>query len=293
VTKRALETRNLGIALAGYIILLAIQLAGYFTTHMVILLATIFEVVSSMLVVIFLLYAAMHSYKSADKVHMFGYGRTQNIASLAVSIIFITFMSIEVFRQSIPKFFQTPDAGLYQNSGMAFIIIIVSICIPIIVISFILKVKSRSATLKTQLISSFEDLFSYFAGLIGIVLVDRGFTLADPICSVIVGIIILVFGILLFKENANYLLGKAPNIKFIGEVETKALSVKGVLGVSNLTGEYVGSGVVHAGFDIEIARGTSIEEADKIAHEVQEKIAEETGCKYCTIHVHPSGKENS
>jgi divalent metal cation (Fe/Co/Zn/Cd) transporter len=108
----------------------------------------------------------------------------------------------------------------------------------------------------------------------------------------IVGIIILVFGILLFRENANYLLGKAPDIKFIGEIETKALFVKGVSGISNLTGEYVGPGVVHAVFYIEIARGTPVEEADKIAHEVQEKIAEETGCKYCTIHVHPAVREN-
>ncbi len=38
---------------------------------------------------------------------------------------------------------------------------------------------------------------------------------------------------------------------------------------------------------IEVERGLSIEEGDRIAHEVRDRIQEVTGCRYCTIHMDP------
>ena len=74
---------------------------------------------------------------------------------------------------------------------------------------------------------------------------------------------------------------------FLKKVESSAMSVVGVLGVHDLKAEFVGPNIVHAGFHIEVARGTSIEEADKIAEEIQTRVGEETGCQYCVIHVDP------
>ncbi len=61
-------------------------------------------------------------------------------------------------------------------------------------------------------------------------------------------------------------------------VESVARSVGGVLSVHDLRAEYVGPVVVHTGFHIEVARGTPIEEADRIAEEVGERVSRETGC---------------
>lgn len=66
------------------------------------------------------------------------------------------------------------------------------------------------------------------------------------------------------------------------------MSVKGVLGVHDLKAEYIGPNVVHTGFHIEVAKGTPIEEADRIAEEVQKKVSHETGCQHCVIHVDPA-----
>lgn len=72
-------------------------------------------------------------------------------------------------------------------------------------------------------------------------------------------------------------------------VELAAKSAKGVLGVHDLKAEYLGPNIVHAGFDIEIRKGTPIEEADRIADEVNKAVAKETGCQHCVIHVEPVG----
>lgn len=66
-----------------------------------------------------------------------------------------------------------------------------------------------------------------------------------------------------------------------------ANSVEGVLGVHDLKAEYVGPDIIHTGFHIEVAKGTSIEEADGIAEEVKSKVSLETGCQHCVVHVEP------
>jgi len=77
--------------------------------------------------------------------------------------------------------------------------------------------------------------------------------------------------------------------EFMEKVETTARSVEGVLGVLDLKAEYVEPNIIHTGFHIEIARGTPIEEADRIAHEVEARVSRETGCQHCVIHVDPVG----
>ncbi|RZN37191.1 MAG: hypothetical protein EFT35_06775 [Methanophagales archaeon ANME-1-THS] len=123
--------------------------------------------------------------------------------------------------------------------------------------------------------------------MIAVILVARGYYLADPFTSVILATIIALSGVYLFKGNVHYLVGKAPRREFMEKVEIKAKSVKGVLGVHDLIAEYGGPNIVHTGFHIEVAKGTPIEEADRIAEEVKERVSRETGCQHCVIHVDP------
>ncbi len=69
------------------------------------------------------------------------------------------------------------------------------------------------------------------------------------------------------------------------KIESTAKTVKSVLGVHDIKAEYVGPNIVHAGYHVKVAKGTPIEEANRIAHEVQEKVSQKTGCQHCIIHV--------
>ncbi|MEM4701765.1 MAG: cation diffusion facilitator family transporter, partial [Candidatus Bathyarchaeia archaeon] len=139
-----------------------------------------------------------------------------------------------------------------------------------------------------QAVALIKDEFSYIAALIALILVANGFYLADPLASTIVAAIIAFSGAYLFKDNIHYLVGKAPSRQFLEKVVSVAKSVEGVLGVHDLKAEYVGPEVIHASLHIEVAKGTPIEEADRIAEEVKEKVSRETSCQYCTIHVDPA-----
>jgi len=285
MTGHTAENRGIKIALIGYLILVALQLATYFLTNILVLLAQALEMLSDVLISTFLLLSAFWSRKPADELHMFGHGRAQNVAALVSATILISFMSLETFREAIPKFFQAPDASEFQNPNLALIVILVGMLVVAIPTIDILRVKARGASVKAQLVALLKDEFSYVAALIAVVLVAQGYFWADPLASTIVATVIAFSGVYLFKDNVHYLLGRAPGREFMEKVELTAKSVKGVLGIHDLRAEYVGPNVVHTGFHIEVAKGTPIEEADRIAEEVQERVSRETGCQHCVIHV--------
>jgi len=288
MTEHATETRGIKIALLGYSILVVLQLATYFLTNILVLLAQAFEMLSDVLVSSFLLLSAFWSRKPADEFHMFGHGRAQNVAALVSATILIFFMSLETFREAIPKFFQAPEASEFQGTNLALIVILVGMFVVAIPIIDISRVKTRGASVKAQLVALLKDEVSYVAAIMGIVLLAQGYLWADPLASIFVATVIALGGLYLFKDNVHYLVGRAPSRQFMEKVEAIAKSVKGVLGVHDLKAEYVGPDIVHTGFHIEVAKGTPIEEADRIAEEVKERVSLETDCQHCVIHVDPA-----
>jgi len=288
MTEHATETRGIKIALLGYLVLVALQLATYFMTNILVLLAQALEMLSDVLISTFLLLSASWSRKPADEFHMFGHGRAQNVAALVSATILISFMSLETFREAVPKLLQTPEAGEFQDTNLALIVILVGMFVVAIPTIDIMRVKARGASAKAQLVALLKDEVSYVAALIAVVLVAQGYLWADPLASTFVATVIAISGLYLFKDNVHYLVGRAPSRQFIEKVESTAKSVKGVLGIHDLKAEYVGPNIVHTGFHIEVARGTLIEEADRIAEEVKERVSRETGCQHCVIHVDPA-----
>jgi len=289
MTEHATETRGIKIALIGYMILVVLQLAAYFLTNILVLFAQALEMLSDVLISAFLLFSASWSRKPADEFHMFGHGRAQNVAALVSAIILIFFMSLETFREAIPKLSQA-EAGEFQDINLAVMVILIGMFVVAVPIIDILKVKARGASVKAQLVSLLKDEVSFIAGLIAVILVAQGYNLADPIASIFVAAVIAMGGVYLFKDNVHYLIGRAPDEEFVRKVETAAKSVNGVLGVHDLKAEYVGPDLVHVDFHIEVAKGTPIEEADRMSHEVDEKVSRETGCQHCVIHVDPANK---
>jgi len=282
------ETRGIKIALIGYSILVILQIATYFLTNVLVLFAQALEMLSDVLVSSFLLLSIYWSRKPADEFHMFGHGRAQNVAALVSATILIFFMSIETFREAIPKLFQAHETSEFQDTNLALIVILVGMFVIAIPTVDILRSKAKDASIKAQLVSLLKDEVSYIAALIAIVLVTQGYYLADPLASTFVAAVIALGGLYLFKDNVHYLVGRAPRKEFMEKVELMAKSVNGVLGVHDLRAEYVGPGIVHTGFHIEVAKGTAVEEADRIAHEVEERVSRETGCQHCVIHVDPA-----
>lgn len=197
-------------------------------------------------------------------------------------------MRLEAFREAIPKLFQTPETSEFQNTNLALIIIAVRVVVIAVPSVDILRVKTKGASLKAQIVALLKDEVSYVAAFIAVAIVAQGYHMADTIASLFVAFIIALGGIYLLKDNVHFLVGRAPSPQFFEKVESTAESVKGVLSVHDLKAQYVGPNIIQASLHVQVEKRTSVKDADRIAHEVEEKVSREVNCQYCVIHVDPT-----
>ena len=149
----------------------------------------------------------------------------------------------------------------------------------------LLSQKQRGAAAKAQFKELINDELGLLAALIGTLFILWDKPLADPLASIVVATIIAWNAIGLFRENASFLLGRAPGPEFQKQVEQVVLATPGVLGMHDFRAEYVGPNAVHTGIHIEVRRGLPVEEADRISEQVHKRVEQATGCRYCVIHV--------
>src|SRR5512142_2943353 len=285
------DIRGLQLTLGVYVLIFAMKLVVYLASGVLALMAEAFHTLSDVFVAGFLLVAMVYSRKKADETHMFGYGRAQNAAALVAATLFISFTSFELYKEAIPRLFQSEPAT-YQNLPWVIGVLIASMFIAALPLVKLLTQKTRGPAAKAQFTELINDELGLFAALLGTLFIMWGQPLADPVASIVVATIIAYNGIRLFVENFTFLIGRSPGKAFLSEMERQARSVPGVLGVHDLRAEYIGPHTVHAGLHVEVARGLPIEEADRIAEQVHEEIHRHQEPGFCVIKVdaEPAGR---
>jgi cation diffusion facilitator family transporter len=282
----ARATRGMRIAIAGYAVLFSLQIAAFLLTNVLVLLAGAFDTATDICISAFLLLALYWSRRPADAAHLFGHARAQNVAALVAAVIFIASVSVEMFRAAIPRLF-SPETVDTQYIPVGIAVTVIALAITAVPLADIYRTGYRESAVKAQLVALVEMVVAYSASLAALILVDRGYLIADPVASIIVATFIAISGIYLIRENVPYLVGKSPSPEFLELISRTAGSVGGVLGVHDLTAEYAGPDILQISLHIEVARGTPIEEADRIAELVKAQVTRESGCGFCLITVDP------
>ncbi len=272
------------MTLGVYIVIFAMKLAVYLMSGVMALLAEALHTLSDIFVSGFLLAAALYSRKKADETHMFGYGRAQNVAALVAATLFISFTSFELYKEAIPQLFRPTEAA-YQNLNLAIGVLVVSMVIAAAPLVTLFRQKARGAAAKAQLLELLNDELGLLAALVGTLFISLNQPIADPLAAIFVATLIAYNAVGLFRENLSFLLGRSPGPEFLANIERQARSVEGVLGVHDLRAEYIGPDVVHAGVHIEVRSGLSIDEANRIADEVDRRVHGGAHSGYCVIRV--------
>src|SRR5512135_2490044 len=122
------EIRSLYLTVGFYAIIVIIKLIAYFSTHVLALLAESFHTLSDLFISGFLLVAILWSRRGADREHMFGHGRAQNVAAFLAATLFLSFTSYKLYEEAIPKLFQ-PATLVHENLPIAIGVLIVSMVI--------------------------------------------------------------------------------------------------------------------------------------------------------------------
>lgn len=157
------------------------------------------DVISS----VFVLIGLKISRKPADSDHKYGHFRAELIASLVASFIML-YAGIEVVTYAIKKIlsnsYETP-------SFLSAIVAIISFFIMISVFFYNnnLAKKLGSKSLKAAALDNMSDALVSLGTFIGIVGTFLGFKITDAIAAIVVGIIIIITAINIFKESTHIL----------------------------------------------------------------------------------------
>jgi len=282
------ETRGIALALAAFALLFTVQLSVYFGTHILLMLGQAFETLSDVIVSLLLLLVIVWSKKPADEQHMFGHERAQNVAAVVAATILISLMSVEMYRQAITQLVHhsTPEI---HNTTLAVVITAVGLIVIIAPAVILLRIEKKGAAAKAQFVGLVKDIGVCSVALVGIILVATGHRLADPISSIILATLIAAGAIYLLADNFHTLVGKAPDEAFMDKLKSIAMEVPGVLDVHGIKAEYVGRESVYVALHVNVASGTPIEEADRVAEVVRKEIKQHANCEYSEVHVDPEG----
>jgi cation diffusion facilitator family transporter len=280
------EIRSLYMTVGFYAIIVIIKLFAYFSTHVMALLAESFHTLSDLFISGFLLVALLWSRKGADKDHMFGHGRAQNVAALLAATLFISFTSYKLYEEAIPKLFH-PASFTHENLPIAIGVLILSMIIAAAPLISMIRQRTLGAAAKAQMIELINDELGVLAALVGTIFIAVGYPLADPIATIIVATIIAINAIGVFRDNLGLVLGKSPDPAYIEQVRQIAMSTEGVLGVVGPWAEYIGPDSVHVDLQIKVASGITIDAANAIAGSVRQRVQTEMKCLYCSVHPEP------
>jgi len=280
------EIRSLYMTVGIYAIIVIIKLIAYFSTHVMAILAESFHTLSDLFISGFLLVAILWSRKAADKDHMFGHGRAQNVAALLAATLFLSFTSYKLYEEAIPKLFH-PASSTHENLPIAIGVLVLSMIIAAAPLVSLVRQRTLGAAAKAQMIELINDELGVLAALVGTIFIAVGYPLADPIATIIVATIIAINAIGVFRDNLGLVLGKSPDPAYIQKVRQIAESTEGVLGVVGPWAEYIGPDSIHVDLQIKVSSGISIDAANAIARSVRQRIQTEMNCLYCSVHPEP------
>ncbi len=147
------ELRAMRLSVALYILVFALKLIVHLMTGVMALLGEALHTLGDIFIYAFLLVATVRSRRKPDALHMFGYGRAQNVASLVAATLLISFTSYKLYEEAIPRLFR-PQESIYQNLALAIGVIVLSMLIAAVPMIGLFRQKNRGAAAKAQLMAA-------------------------------------------------------------------------------------------------------------------------------------------
>jgi cobalt-zinc-cadmium efflux system protein len=222
--------RNLGIALGITIVFFFIEFVGGIITNSLALTADAWHMLNDASALAFALVAAWLAERPIDVKKTYGYHRTEILAAF-LNGIFLWIVAVFIFYEAIQRFqhpatVESLEMLIIATSGL----IANGLCA--VVLS---KSKSESLNIKGAFLHVLSDtLGSVGAISAGLIMIFTRWYQADPLISMLIGLLIFYGSSKLIRESVNVLLEGVPYGIDVNAVERKIIELKGVKGIHDL-----------------------------------------------------------
>lgn len=233
--------------------------------------------------------------KKADAEHQFGHAKIENLLAFVFGII-ISFSALILGYQGIISLINKSYLDL-DSTKLLWPLIICAIALitkfSLGVIAYINAKITNSPILKAQAFDHISDCVGTFLTAIALLIIfllpsNEALKCLDPVCSLIISVVIITGGIKIIINNGSALIDRSYDKKKMEVIINHINQVEGVIHI-----DYIRSRLVAAKVFIEVEITISCSLSLHAAHEISEKVKESVYASdelvgHCIVHINPS-----
>jgi len=216
----------------------------------------------------------------------FGYARAEILAALANCLLLLG-VGGYVLYEAIQRFVTPAET----EGGLTAVFGLIGLVANMISLSLLMRGQKESLNVRGAFMEVAADALGSLAVLVSAVLVlTTGWQAADPVASIVIGLMIVPRTWKLLRETLNVLLEAAPEDVDMAAVRSHIRALPGVEGVHDLHAWTITSGlpVLSAHVVVEAEALDTIGH-EKMLHELRTCLGEHFDVEHCTFQLEPDG----
>jgi cobalt-zinc-cadmium efflux system protein len=224
------------------------------------------------------LFAMNLARRPATSTKTFGYHRAEIMAALANGTVLVL-VSVYIFYQAYQRFSDLPSV----KSPLMLIVASIGLIANLIGIFLLRRGSHNSINVKAAFWHVIGDTLSSVGVIIaGVIIYFTGWTVADPILAVVIGVVILWGAVRIVRESVDILLESVPEHVEIGKLTAAVKSVPGVEDLHDVHIWTITSGIYALSAHLSIADQTVSQSCD-IVMKVNAVLAENFNITHTTL----------
>ena len=262
-------------------------IAGYFA-HSLALLSDAGHNFSDALALVFSWYGIWMARKPSTAKRTFGHHRVGILTALVNSVSLVV-IALLIFWEAISRL-RHPEP---VRSTPMIIVALVAVLMNTLISLWLRSAAGRDLNVRSAYLHMLGDAVSA-AGVVaaGVVVAFTGASIADPLVSILIALLILWSSWTILKESVNVLLEAIPEGLNMEAVEQAISGVAGVEAVHDLHVWTVGSGIIACSCHITVEE-QSVRSGQNVLRAVAEELEHDFGITHTTIQVEAEGCEEN
>jgi cobalt-zinc-cadmium efflux system protein len=278
VDERAASSRALAIALAVTAVYTVVEVVGGIYTGSLALLADAVHMLSDNLALALALVAAWLATRPATPGRSYGYKRAEVLAALANGVLLVA-LSIWIFVAAFQRLTDPPDV----LGGWMLVIAVVGIAVNLAAGSVLYRSRAASINVEAAFRHVLADLLGSFGVLAAaVVILTTGWLQADPIVSILIGVLVLASAWTILRDSTEILLEATPRGMDATEIGRRLAGAPGVVEVHDLHVWTITSGFPALSAHVLVRPG---EDCHGRRRELERLLHDEFGIEHTTLQV--------
>jgi cobalt-zinc-cadmium efflux system protein len=270
--------RRLAIALTITGLMTIVEVVGGLMSNSLALLGDAGHMFTDTLALGLSLVALTLAKRPASEKRTYGFHRAEVLAALTNGAILIV-ISVFIFYEAYQRFVEPPEV----KGGLMLGVAAVGLVANVVGISILRSASRENLNVKGAFLHMWSDSVSS-AGVIvaGVVILVTGWTVADPIISILIGVFILRGAAGLVLESSDILLEAVPKHLDVNQVSSALKEIRGVRDVHDMHLWTITSGV-HALSCHVLIEDQTVSNSAQIVEEINETLGQKFGVAHSTL----------